>query len=103
MTHWHRPMRREPPLVPLPKKVPPIGPELPPPIDPTTPIPTALPSLISSAAFDVWAVTPRPLYRRRSGRARCRPQDQGQPRAPFCPHASRGRQDGVAADLVSIR
>jgi hypothetical protein len=25
MTHWHRPMRREPPLVPLPKKVPPIG------------------------------------------------------------------------------
>ena len=39
MTRWHRPMRHEPPLVPLPKKVPPIGPELPPPIDPTTPIP----------------------------------------------------------------
>ena len=88
MTHWHRPMRREPPLVPLPKKVPPIGPELPPPIDPTTPIPTDLPMapsdesieaplLISSAAFDVRAVSR--------------------------PHASRERQDGVAADLVFIR
>jgi hypothetical protein len=43
MTSWHRPMRHEPPLVPLPKKVPPIGPELPPPIDPTAPIPTDLP------------------------------------------------------------
>jgi hypothetical protein len=44
MTSWHRPMIHEPPLVPLPKKVPPIGPELPPPIDPTMPIPADLPS-----------------------------------------------------------
>jgi hypothetical protein len=52
MTHWHRPMGREPPLVPLPKKVPPIGPELPPPIDPTTPIPTDLPMAPSDESIE---------------------------------------------------
>ena len=52
MTHWPRPMRREPPLVPLPKKVPPIGPELPPPIDPTTPIPTDLPMTPSDESIE---------------------------------------------------
>jgi hypothetical protein len=52
MTRWHRPMRHEPPLVPLPKKVPPIGPELPPPIDPTTPIPTDLPTAPSEEPIE---------------------------------------------------
>jgi hypothetical protein len=43
MTSWHRPMMHEPPMVLPPKKVSPIGPELPPPIDPTMPIPADLP------------------------------------------------------------
>jgi hypothetical protein len=42
MTRWHWPMMQEPPMVPPPKKVRPIGPELPPPLDPTMPIPTDL-------------------------------------------------------------
>jgi hypothetical protein len=48
MTGWHWPMTHEPPMVLLPRKVPPIGPELLPPIDATAPIPRDLPT----PAFD---------------------------------------------------
>jgi hypothetical protein len=48
MTGWHWPMTHEPPMVLLPRKVPPIGPELLPPIDATAPIPGDLPT----PAFD---------------------------------------------------
>jgi hypothetical protein len=47
MTGWQWPMTREPPMVLPPAKVPPIGPELPPPMDVTMPIPTDVPTVPS--------------------------------------------------------
>ena len=47
MTGWQWPMTREPPMVLPPAKVPPIGPELPPPMDVTMPISVDLPTVPS--------------------------------------------------------